>query len=88
MPVRPDGTPVVLLFADVKGWKGRAGISEESRAEVAAAEPGPRTPVFIFGHPRRQADVPGEGPVLCAWSGDVVMQEAAARVLAEGLAPA
>lgn len=81
--LREDGARVVLLFADVKGWKGRAGLSEESRANLAAALRTPAT-VVVFGHPRRAADVPGDGPVLCAWSGDVVMQRAAAASLLGG----
>ena len=42
--------------------------------------------MVLFGHPRRLAEIPGPGAVVCAWSGDVVMQEAAARWVAERLA--
>jgi len=78
--VRPRGERVVLLFADVKSWKGRSGLSAESRARLAKlVDQG--TPVILFGHPRRLADIPGNGPVFCAWSGDVAMQQAAARFL-------
>ncbi len=81
---RVDGTgaPVVLVFADVKSWKGRAGLSDMSSARLAAlVKRNPMTPVVLFGHPRRLAEIPGDGPVLCAWSGDVGMQRAAARRL-------
>jgi len=81
--VRPSGGErIVLLFADVKSWKGRAGLSPESarHLEAALAEP---AVVVVFGHPRRLADVPGDHPVLCAWSGDETMQRAAARRLTE-----
>jgi beta-glucosidase-like glycosyl hydrolase len=77
----PRGERLVLLFVDVKGWKRRAGLSAESQARLAALV-GEQTPVVVFGHPRRLRDVPGEGAVLCAWSGDVGMQRAAARKLA------
>jgi beta-glucosidase len=79
---RPRGEKIVLLFADVKGWKGRSGLSDTSARRLAALAAG-KTPVVVFGHPRRLADVPGEGPVLCAWSGDEGMQRAAAKRLAQ-----
>ncbi|MFI5280162.1 MAG: glycoside hydrolase family 3 N-terminal domain-containing protein [Gemmatimonadales bacterium] len=79
---RPRGERVVLLFADVKGWKGRSGLSDTSARRLATLAAG-RTPVIVFGHPRRISDVPGDGPVLCAWSGDEGMQRAAARRFAQ-----
>jgi len=80
--VRPRGERVVLLFADVKSWKGRSGLSGASRDRLASLLDDSAT-VIVFGHPRRLADVPGTGTVLCAWSGDVAMQRAAAQRLAE-----
>jgi beta-glucosidase-like glycosyl hydrolase len=74
------GPRVVLVFADVKAGKARAALSAESRRSLAAALARPATTV-LFGHPRLAAAVPGPGPVLCAWSGDVVMQRAAAERL-------
>ena len=82
MDVRADGTRVVLLFADVKSWKGRAGLAKAS-LEALEGLLTPTTPVVLFGHPRRQVEVPHLGPVLCAWSGDEGMQRAAAGRLAE-----
>jgi len=79
--VREDGERVVLLFADVKSWKGRAGLSRAS-ADALYALLRPKTPLVLFGHPRRQLEVTHAGPVLCAWSGDEGMQRAAARRLA------
>jgi beta-glucosidase-like glycosyl hydrolase len=75
------GKRVVLLFSDVKGWKGRATLSEASRGALLAALALPATTV-LFGHPRLVGEVPGSGPVLGAWSGDPLMQRAAARFLA------
>lgn len=74
---------LVLLFADVKSWKGRAGLSAESQQRMAQLLATPATTV-IFGHSRRVADVPGGGAVCCAWSGDAAMQRAVAQRLAGG----
>jgi len=75
------GERIVLLFADVKSWKGRAGLSAGSAAALQTQLTTPAT-VVLFGHPRRQTEIPGVGPVLCAWSGDEAMQRAAAQRLA------
>lgn len=80
VPVGLGGNRVVLLFSDVKGWKGRAKLSPASRSSLASALGRPATTV-VFGHPRLAAEIPGSGPVLCAWSGDPVMQRAAAEAL-------
>lgn len=80
--VAPGGRRVVLVFADVKSWKGRAGLSQESMAKLASLVDA-TSPVVIFGHPRRQVEVPGLGAVVCAWSGDEAMQRAAAQRLAQ-----
>jgi len=80
--VAPGGERVVVVFSDVKGGKGRAALSPESRRSLALALAAPAT-VVLCAHPRLAAGLPGQGPVWCAWSGDVVMQRAAAeRVLA------
>lgn len=84
LELRPDGTRVIALFADVKSWKGRAGLSPDNAAALAKLLRRPAV-VFVFGHPRRLAEVPGADAVVCAWSGDTVMQEAAARWLAAKL---
>jgi beta-glucosidase-like glycosyl hydrolase len=81
--VRPGGQRIVLLFADVKSWKGRAGLSTESAAALSAQLATPAL-VVLFGHPRRQTEIPGVGPVVCAWSGDEAMQRAAAQRLVRG----
>jgi len=78
--VAPGGERVVLVFCDVKSWKGRAALAPESRRALAAALARPAT-TLLFGHPRLAADVPGSGPLLCAWSGDTLMQHAAAGAL-------
>ena len=79
--VKPSGQRILLLFADVKSWKGRAGISEESARQLDELLATPAI-VVLFGHPRRQAEIPGGSSVICAWSGDEAMQRAAAQALA------
>lgn len=87
-------TRVVAVFADTRGWKGRAGLSEEAReavrAAVPAATPGTEgserrgTVILLFGHPRVRVDLPSGVPVLCGWGGEALMQRAAAEVLLGG----
>jgi len=83
----PGGpTTVVALYADTRGWKGRAGLSAGSRRGLAAvlSEASGDVHVVVFGGPRVVDDVP-EGPtVWIAWGGEPLMQRAAAvRLRAE-----
>lgn len=80
----PGGSRAVLAFCEPRGWKGRAGFGEASRAELSRLVPGADV-VVLFGHPRLVGEVPGTSPVLPAWHRQRPMQEAAARRLA-GLA--
>ncbi len=78
---------VIALFGDIRSWKGRPGYSagslERVRVALDAAERAAVDSVIVqFSHPRLAAAIPGNGPVICAWGGDAVMQRAAARVLA------
>ncbi len=77
------GERVVLLFSDVKAGKGRTTLSSASHRALRTALARPATTV-LFGHPRLADVVPGSGPVYCAWSGDAVMQGAAAERLLAG----
>lgn len=81
---------IIAVYCDIRGWKGRPGISEPARQrvrELAAGEGGRGGPdgssstVVLFGHPRlaEALEVPD---VVCAWGGEVLMQEAAAAWLA------
>ncbi|HUE76431.1 MAG TPA: glycoside hydrolase family 3 N-terminal domain-containing protein [Longimicrobiales bacterium] len=73
---------VIALYADIKGFKGRPGLSETAIETVATAVTAPRgATVVLFGHPRMAGDTPG-AHVLCAWGGEPLMQRAAARWLA------
>lgn len=74
---------LIALYADIRGWKGRPHVSMAARERVAQAlAVRSDATVVLFGHPRLAAEVPG-GAVLAAWSGDPVMQEAAARWLVD-----
>jgi beta-glucosidase len=79
----PSHPTVVALYADIRGWKGRPHVSTAARARVREAlAVRPDATVVLFGHPRLAAEVPGDA-MLAAWSGDRVMQEAAARWLVD-----
>jgi beta-glucosidase len=76
---------VVLVFGDVRSWKGRAGYSAETRAAVArAVEAAPEATVIHFSHPRLAAEMPEARNLVCAWGGEAAMQQAAARWLLRG----
>jgi beta-glucosidase-like glycosyl hydrolase len=79
--LEPGGTRVVLLFSEVRGGKGRTDLAPASRARLASAAGGAAATVVVFAHPRVAAAVPGHGAVWCAWTGDRVMQRAAAARL-------
>ncbi|HEX6106432.1 MAG TPA: glycoside hydrolase family 3 N-terminal domain-containing protein [Gemmatimonadales bacterium] len=74
------GSRVVLVFAEPRAWKGRAGFGEEARTALAAAAPGADL-VVLFGHPRLAEEIPTDGPILLAWHRQRLMQEAVARWL-------
>lgn len=81
---RGERPAVVALYADIRAWKGRPGISAEAREKVVRTlDVRPDAPVVLFGHPRLAAELP-ESTLLAAWGGEPLMQEAAARVLAAG----
>lgn len=68
----------VAVFADIRGWKGRPGLSATARESVTRAVEGRDGMVVLFGHPRLAAELPVGVPVLLAWGGEPLMQEAAA----------
>ncbi len=85
-PHDPLTPTVVAVFAEPRGWKGRAGLSQESREKVRSAvgrarARGAPAGVVLFADPRLGAELPSGVPVLAAWGGEVLMQEAAAEEL-------
>jgi len=75
-----DRPVIVALFADIRGFKGRPGVSAAARERVAATTSSGPAVVVLFGPPRLADEVSG-GSVLCAWGGEPLMQQAAARWL-------
>jgi beta-glucosidase-like glycosyl hydrolase len=74
------GSRVVLVFAEPRAWKGRAGFGDASRAALAN-HASDADLIVLFGHPRLVERLPSESPVLLAWHRQRLMQEAVARWL-------
>jgi beta-glucosidase-like glycosyl hydrolase len=78
----PERDLLVAVYADIRAWKGRPGLSADARRRIVeAVGRQPAATVVLFGHPRLGADVRADA-LLAAWGGEAVMQEAAARWLA------
>jgi beta-glucosidase len=82
-----DGTPVyVTVFGELCGDRTEIGYRPETLAKVAraceAATVQRRAAVIVlFAPPVLATQIRGSAPIVCAWSGDRCMQEAAARWL-------
>jgi beta-glucosidase-like glycosyl hydrolase len=73
---------LIALFSEVKGWKRRASLAEKSIESVRnALAKTPDALVVLFGHPRLVQQLPFANNVICAWCGDVLMQDAVAERL-------
>jgi beta-glucosidase-like glycosyl hydrolase len=72
------GSRIVLVFAEPRAWKGRAGFGESSR-DALASYASDADLIVLFGHPRLVEQLPSEAPVLLAWHRQRLMQEAVAR---------
>lgn len=78
-----SGRGLVALYADIRGWKGRPGVSRGALERIERiVSRDPDAVIVLFGHPRLAAEIPGEH-VLGAWGGEALMQEAAAAWLLE-----
>jgi hypothetical protein len=80
------GARVVLVFAEPRGWKGRAGFGPSAR-EALASYAADADLIVLFGHPRLVEEIPSDAPVLLAWHRQRLMQEAVARWLRARLSP-
>lgn len=81
-PADPVSFGTIALFSDVRAWKGRAGPAAETLDVVRGLlRRSPRATLLLFTHPRVAGDLPEAETVLCAWSGEPLMQEAAAMRL-------
>jgi hypothetical protein len=80
------GALVIALFGAPGAGRGRNGYQEATRRRVAQLIAGARqaqrsSVVLQFGPPRLAGEVPEAPNLLCCWSGERSMQEAAARRL-------
>lgn len=76
--VADDGEPIVVLYSDIRAWKGRPGISSAARERVQALTAAhPDATVILFSHPRLAEDIPTAKNLLAGWGGEAIMQEAA-----------
>lgn len=77
-------TPLIVLYSDIRAWKGRPGISERAQAEVRRlTDAHPDATLLLFSHPRLEHEVAGARHVLAAWGGEALMQEAVAAWLTD-----
>jgi beta-glucosidase-like glycosyl hydrolase len=76
--ISEDGAPLVVLYSDIRAWKGRPGLSRMARERVQGivAET-PDATLVLFSHPRLAAEIPSVRHLLAAWGGEGLMQEAA-----------
>jgi beta-glucosidase len=75
--ISESGTPLAVLYSDIRAWKGRPGISAAARQrvkEIAAEHPD--VTLLLFSHPRLANEVPEAANLLAAWGGEGIMQEA------------
>ena len=73
-----DGAPLVVLYSDIRAWKGRPGLSRAARDRVReVTDVHPDATVILFSHPRLGDQVPTARNLLAAWGGEGLMQEAA-----------
>lgn len=73
-----DGAPLVVLYSDIRAWKGRPGISAAAQERVReVTEEHPDVTVVLFSHPRLEHELPTARNLLAAWGGESLMQEAA-----------
>ncbi len=74
--------PLIAVFAEVRGWKGRSNLDPSTVQRIQAILEGQREAlVLIFGHPRLADQLSAAKNIICAWCGDDLMQEAAAEFL-------
>lgn len=80
------GAALIAVLGEPAAERGRPGYSESTRRRVARAVADARQarrPIaaVLFGPPRLAEELPEVPTVMCAWSGERAMQEAAARRL-------
>lgn len=81
------GAVCIVIAGEPSTGRGRAGYTEATRARVAAVVASARAArrsvvAVLLGPPALAEEIPEVPNVICAWSGDRAMQEAAARRMA------
>jgi hypothetical protein len=81
------GAVVLAVRGEPATGRGRAGYAMATRRRIAQVVAEARTArrsvvAVLFGPPSLAEEVPEAPNVICAWSGDRAMQEAAARRMA------
>lgn len=72
-----EGEPLVVLYSDIRAWKGRPGLSAMARQRVQETTAAfPDATVVLFSHPRLASEIPSARNLLAAWGGEGLMQEA------------
>lgn len=73
-----DGTPLIVVYSDIRAWKGRPGISQAAQERVRQEmEANPDATVILFSLPRLAHELPTARNLLAAWGGEGIMQQAA-----------
>ncbi len=73
-----DGEPLVVVYSDIRAWKGRPGISQAAQERVRELmEAHPDASVILFSLPRLAGEIPTARNLLAAWGGEGMMQQAA-----------
>jgi beta-glucosidase-like glycosyl hydrolase len=86
-PTAGRDTPVyVALFGELRGRRTEVRYGPETLARVAqacemATAQRRQAVIVLFAPPGLASQIRGSAPIVCAWSGDRCMQEAAARWL-------
>ena len=86
IPSGRGGSRILLVFAEPRGWKGRAGLGEASLK--ALPDHHDADLIVLFAHPRIQSQLPPRVPVLLAWHRQRLMQDAVARWISRRVTPA
>ena len=78
VPLADDGTPLIVVYSDIRAWKGRPGVSAAARERVRQElDSHPNATVILFSLPRMAAELPTARNLLAAWGGEGIMQQAA-----------
>jgi beta-glucosidase len=90
VPTAGRDTPVyIAVFGELRGDRTEVAYRPDTLARIGSAcdeatRQGREVVIVLFAPPVLAAQIRGTAPIVCAWSGDRCMQEAAARWLQKG----